>query len=132
VVSTWGHGIAEPLKDALRRWRSAGGRAVRYIFKGENPFTEQFSIFEGLDDRWPECAFNETLFSRLADRESVTFAGEALSHCVSASIASYMSRAKKGQAVYLLADCSSPVTGFNRDGCLAEIASLGVKIITGE
>ncbi|GHV27977.1 hypothetical protein FACS1894167_03920 [Synergistales bacterium] len=134
IVSAWGHEIASPLKDALGCWRSRG-RAVRYVFKGENPFTEQFSIFEGLDDRWPECAFNETLFLRLAYRESVTFAGEALSHCVAASLESYMSRlrrAEKDQDVYLLADCSSPVSGFSRDECLGKIASLGVKIITCE
>ena len=45
VVSTWGHQIAAPLGEALAVWREKTGSAVRYVFKGENPYTDQFSIF---------------------------------------------------------------------------------------
>lgn len=130
VVSTWGHRICDPLREALRVWRENSGKAVRYVFKGENPYTDQFSIFEGLDDSWPETAFNEALFGRLAACDSVTFAGEALSHCVGESVLSYVKRlAGEKQKVLLLSDCASPVGGFDREEHLAKLARVGVDFV---
>lgn len=132
VVSTWGHQIADPLREAFRIWREETGRPVRFVFKGENPYTDQFSIFEGVDDGWPETAFNENLFAALSAYESVTFAGEALSHCVAESAASYMERRRGGecgaQAVRLLVDCTSPVEGFDGAVSLERLSALGVAI----
>ncbi|MDR2528837.1 MAG: isochorismatase family protein [Synergistaceae bacterium] len=127
VVSTWGHQIASPLRDALRGWREKTGSAVRYVFKGENPYTDQFSIFEGVDDAYPETAFNENLFSRFAKFDQVTFAGEALSHCVRESILSYTLRLNAKQPVFLLTDCTSPVAGFDADESLALLSEAGVS-----
>jgi nicotinamidase-related amidase len=132
VVSTWGHSIASPLSEALASWRGLSGKPVRYIFKGENPYTEQFSIFEGLDDSWPETAFNRELYSRLAGASAVTFAGEALTHCVESSVVSYITRCggiPDGQEVFILSDCSSPVTGFDRKASEKRLASLGAHFV---
>ena len=134
VVSTWGHNVAWPLLKALGVWRARTGHAVRFVFKGENPYTEQFSIFEGIDDSWPETAFNENLSSRLLECGSVTFAGEALSHCVVESIASYVRRnsdrlRETGQEIRLLSDCSSPVASFSGRDCEERLASLGVRFV---
>lgn len=130
VLSTWGHQIAAPLLDALNSWRTASGHAVRYVLKGENPYTDQFSIFEGVVDSWPETAFNESLFERLKNCDSVTFAGEALSHCVKESVLSYLDRLGKGtQEVRLLVDCASPVNGFDREESLQALASAGVACV---
>ena len=133
IVSTWGHAIAESLVQALSEWRGASQKPVRYIFKGENPYTEQFSIFEGLDDEWPETAFNKSLCDALSAYDSVTFAGEALSHCVEASISSYVrcgGNAVLRQKKFVLADCSSPVSGFGRTECESSLSSLGVELIS--
>ena len=133
VVSTWGHQIDEGLKNALRTWKNRTGQAVRYVFKGENPYTDQFSIFEGLDDSWPQTAFNEDLFSYLRERESVVFSGEALSHCVEASILSYVRRlGAETQRVCLLADCSSPVSGFDRNAALEKLSASKVALVYTE
>jgi nicotinamidase-related amidase len=134
VVSTWGHQIADRLRDALQAWRERTGRAVRYIFKGENPYTDQFSIFEGLDDSWPETAFNEPLFASLSKSDSVTFAGEALSHCVEASILSYTKRLAeskqiKVQKLNLLEDCTSVVSGFDRQRSIDRLTAAGVTCV---
>ncbi|MDR2522160.1 MAG: isochorismatase family protein [Synergistaceae bacterium] len=126
VVSTWGHEIAAPLRRALGSWREKTGFPVRYVFKGENPYTDQFSIFEGIDDTYPETAFNENLFSRLAEFDQVTFAGEALSHCVRESILSYTRRLDAKRRVCLLTDCTSPVAGFDGDESLALLREAGV------
>jgi nicotinamidase-related amidase len=130
VVSTWGHRIAAPLLEAFKDWRAKTGLAVRYIFKGETPYTDQFSAFEGLDDSYPETAFNEHFFARLAKFDSITFAGEALSHCVQESILSYMRRKSANQSVYLLTDCTSPVGGFDKETSLARLREAGVTFVT--
>lgn len=134
VVSTWGHQIAAPLQDALEEWRKASGLAVRYVFKGENPYTDQFSVFEGVDDSYPETSFNENFFARLSKFERVTFAGEALSHCVVESILSYVRRlAGTGegakQKVRLLTDCTSPVKGFDGNASLRLLRDTGVELV---
>ncbi|GHS95792.1 hypothetical protein AGMMS50276_12720 [Synergistales bacterium] len=130
VVSTWGHQIAAPLQDALIQWRDKTGLSVRYVFKGENPYTEQFSIFEGVDDSYPETSFNDTLASRLSRFGEVTFAGEALSHCVVESVLSYVQRLCVPQTVRLLTDCTSPVGGFNRKESLDRLSRYSVKFVT--
>ncbi|MDR1741010.1 MAG: hypothetical protein LBR38_04085 [Synergistaceae bacterium] len=132
LVSTWGHQIAAPLMEALDQWRDETGLAVRYVFKGENPFTDQFSVFEGVNDAWPETKFNEALFQKLKDFDSVAFAGEALSHCVSATVASYMKRLSAeqcyaNQSVRLLEDCTSPVAGFERGAFVDSLRKMGVE-----
>ena len=133
VVSTWGHAIADPLIQALNVWRGATLKPVRYIFKGENPYTEQFSIFEGLDDGWPDTAFNKNLCDVLSAYNSVTFAGEALSHCVEASVSSYVRHggdAVSRQKKFVLSDCSSPVSGFDRTECERSLSSIGVVFVS--
>ena len=131
VISTWGHQIATPLREALLAWQDVSGVAVRYIFKGENPYTDQFSIFEGVDNTYPETAFNETLYTRLAEFDQVTFAGEALTHCVKESIQSYVRRLGSSkqakQELRLLTDCTSPVGGFDASAALDILRGAGVS-----
>lgn len=133
VISTWGHQVYSPLLDSLLGWRMKTGQAVRFIFKGENPYTDQFSVFEGVDDSWGDMEFNKDLFRRFIAAKSITFTGEALSHCVEASITSYMQRSNlysksRGQMTRLLTDCSSPVSGFSRAESEARISRLGVAM----
>lgn len=131
VISTWGHQISDTLREALSLWREKTGKAVRYIFKGENPYTDQFSIFEGVDDTWPDMAFNETLFETLCEFDTVTFAGEALSHCIGESILSYTNRlGGKKQTLRLLTDCTSPVAGFDGQQTLDKLARKGVAFVS--
>ena len=133
VVSTWGHAIAEPLREALVVWSEAYSKPVRYIFKGTNPYTEQFSIFEGLDEEWPDTVFNQSLYEALSTYNSVTFAGEALSHCVEASVSSYVRHggdSPSRQKIYVLADCSSPVSGFDRGAYVRSLSLIGVVFIS--
>ena len=135
LVSTWGHEIAAPLQNALKRWREATGLATRYVFKGENPNTDQFSVFEGVDDSYPETSFNEIFFARLAEFGQVTFAGEALSHCVQESILSYVRRLRKNsakQTIRLLTDCASPVGGFDGNASRQLLQDAGIELVSTE
>lgn len=123
IVSTWGHLISDELLDALDEWREASGRPVRYAFKGENPFREEFSIFD---------APRDDIFTMMVSAEEVIFSGEALSHCVVESTAGYAPRAKEvvgtAQKMILLRDCTSPVAGFDRDECERRIMELGIEM----
>jgi nicotinamidase-related amidase len=136
VVSTWGHQISDPMRGALDLWRKSTGKPVRYIFKGENPYTDQFSIFEGVDDSWSDTMFNENLAKNLAEYETVTFSGEALSHCVEASISSYARKlgelGGKEQNIRLLVDCTSPVAGFDGESSLDRLVVLGVEFVRSD
>jgi len=133
VVSTWGHQISDTLREALSTWRDRTGKAVRYVFKGENPYTDQFSIFEGVDDSYPETAFNKNLFETLTAFDSVTFAGEALSHCVGESVLSYVNRLEnETQEIFLLTDCTSTVTGFAKEEMLDKLAEKNISFICSE
>jgi nicotinamidase-related amidase len=131
VVSTWGHQIAAPLRDALQDWREKTGSAVRYVFKGENPYTEQFSVFEGLDTGYFETEFNKNFYASLLMFNQVTFAGEALSHCVQESILSFVRRDHALKA-RLLTDCTSPVKGFDGNASLETLRKAGVELVTTE
>jgi len=129
VVATWGHQIVSTLREAMSSWQDASGIAVRYVFKGENPYTDQFSILEGLDNTYPETAFNETLYTRFAEFDRITFAGEALTHCVKESILSYVRRLGTfDQKLRLLTDCTSPVSGFDASDALDALRSAGVSM----
>ena len=133
VVSTWGHQISAALMEALAVWRECTGNPVRYIFKGEQPYTDQFSIFEGVDSSWHETEFREYLFEQLCSCYSVTFAGEALSHCVEESVKSFVNRlAGNPHNIRLLVDCTSPVAGFDRDISLRRIDAMGVTLLTSD
>lgn len=131
LVSTWGWQICTPIMEALDEWRRKSGTAVRYIFKGESPYTEQYSIFDSLDDSWRDEHMREDLYTRLSLSSSVTFAGEAISHCVESSITSYVFHVRSGrslseQNIELLIDCTSAVAGFDRSQSERRIAELGV------
>jgi nicotinamidase-related amidase len=132
LVSNWGHGLVPQLAQALANWQQASRRPLRYVFKGENPYTEQYSIFEGLDSSWPDCAFKQELQAALSGFAELVFAGEALSHCVAESIVSYLqggNRPGPEQSQSLLCDCTSAVTGFDRRDCEAGLQALGVHLI---
>ena len=129
VVSTWGHQIVAPLQKALAVWQDATNVAVRYVFKGENPYTDQYSIFEGVDSSYMETAFNQTLFDRLSGFERITFAGEALTHCVMESVLSYTRRLGTfKQELHLLTNCTSPVGGFSASDALDTLSDAGVQM----
>ena len=81
-----------------------------------------------MDDSYPETAFNEELFARLSRFGRVTFAGEALSHCVQESLLSYMRTPGPKGNVRLLADCKSPVGGFDREASLDLLREAGVRL----
>lgn len=133
IVSTWGHQICDTIMHALDEWRDTTGRSVRYTFKGETPYAEQLSAFDGTDSSWQDERSSEEMVARLAMCETVTFAGEAISHCVQESVISYLDQIRRaggraGQKVFVLTDCTSPVAGFDRSMSERKMAEHGATM----
>jgi nicotinamidase-related amidase len=113
LLGSPGHAVQPELLAALRRWEETGQRQVNFVIKGMNPFTEHYSAIaaEVPDAGDPGTMLNLGLIERLRESEAVLVAGEALSHCVKATvsdIADHIGAAHVGKFV-LLTDCSSPV-----------------------
>ena len=121
VLGTWGHNIHADLGRAVARWEAAHCRVAERVLKGRNPLTEQYSALRAevprTDD--PATGMNEGLLARLLQGDGpLLVAGEALSHCVAATMDDALVRmtARQRERTVLLADCMSPVPGFERAG----------------
>jgi len=118
VLGTWGHNIHAAVNAELSRWEEQHQRGAHKILKGMNPMTEQYSAVKAdvplASD--PLTQSNQQLISLVRTAETLIIAGEAASHCVSATVRDlmeYMS-AEQQRNTILLADCMSPVAGFER------------------
>lgn len=137
VVGTWGHQVFSPLAQAIERWTAQHRRLVHYVHKGSHPLTEHFGAFEAevvLPDA-PETGSNHGLARRLARAGTLLVAGEAASHCVAASLRQLLRMFPQlAPRVVLLADCMSPVQGFEAEAeaLFAEMALHGVRRMTAD
>ena len=106
------------------------------MWKGANPFTEMYS---GLKAEVqvpgdPTTGMNLGLVDRLLRAERVLVGGEAMSHCVAATVrdlADAWPSARRAQIV-VLSDGASAVQGFEADAkqFLADIADMGCTVCT--
>lgn len=137
VVGTWGHNIHTGLAQAIAAWEYRHRRGCEKVLKGQHPLTEQYSAFKAevprADD--PRTALNRALIGRLVKGdERLLVAGEALSHCVAASVDDLLSQIGREGArrTVLLTDCMSPVGGFEAAGAefLDRARSAGVRTVS--
>lgn len=117
VVDTWGWQISEVLTDALTQSQIP----VRQFRKGMNPMTEQYSAVAAevplASD--PTTGWNLALIEAARPKNGyLVVAGEALSHCVRATMLDLFSDFTPAEMarVLLLKDCMSSVTGFEAQG----------------
>jgi nicotinamidase-related amidase len=138
LVGGWGHNVHAHVAQALADWSRQHGRDVRYVFKGLNPMTEHFSAFEAEvpDPADADTQYNERLHRALASAQTLVVAGEALSHCVAASVRSLTGRLQSTSypRIVLLTDCMSPVPGLEALGeaFLTEMRERGVELARTE
>lgn len=135
VVGNWGHNIHTGLSDAIAAWELQTGRTCRKVLKGLNPLTEQYSAFKAEVPRPDDAStwLNKPLAQSLyEDGATLLIAGEALSHCVAASVADLMNElpSQALQNMALLTDAMSPVPGFEAAGeaFLAQARAAGIQI----
>ncbi len=113
LIGTWGHNVQEDLNDALQKWSGGEFATVDYVTKGSNPFTEHYGALmaEVPDPVDPGTALNTEFLQMLAETDMVAIAGEALSHCVMATVNQIADNIGEDQLrkFYILIDCCSPV-----------------------
>lgn len=121
VLGTWGHNIHSGLAAAIAAWEAHTGQLCHKLLKGQHPLTEQYSALRAevprADD--PRTQLNQTLLQRLGESgNTLLVAGEALSHCVAASVDDLLAHLPRErlQHMVLLTDCMSPVGGFEAAG----------------
>lgn len=114
----------------------------RVLYKGRSPFIEEYSSFNVLLER----SFDGTalgspdveLLNAIVNYDVLIVCGEALSHCVPASISGIIAwmRQRSMEAriprIYLLQDCCSPVTKFEKraEEAVRELQSDGVQVVS--
>lgn len=119
VTGTWGHNIHTAVAESLARWEFRHQASVRKVLKGEYMLSEHYGAFEAEVPFENEegTRFNYKLAASLIkDTDLLLVAGEASSHCVSASVGQLLRFAGEQREhqvrMVLLSDCMSPVAGF--------------------
>ena len=135
-IGSWGHNVQEDVRRAYNRWEQATLQPVHKVFKGMNAWTENYSALQAEvpDPQDPGTLLNGDLVRQLDRADEIWIAGEASSHCVRATtehLAAHLPSRRMAKLV-LLADCMSPVAGFEREAAafLADLRARGARVAT--
>jgi nicotinamidase/pyrazinamidase len=135
LIGSWGHNIHAAVKKELDAWARRRLTPVNVVIKGMNPTTEHYSAVraEVPDPADDSTQVNASLVRSIAAADRVLVAGEALSHCVAATVRD-LEAASPGIArrMTLLTDAASPVAGFEPLGIafLSELSAKGLSTST--
>lgn len=133
LIGSWGHNVHGAVAEALQRWERKALKAVDYVWKGSNPATEHYSAIQAEvpDQGDASTLLNHRLIDQLAAADQVLIAGEALSHCVAATVRDLADNlpAEQIAKLVLLTDCSSPVASFEPLAArfLSELTARGMR-----
>lgn len=110
LVGTPGHAVQPDLMAALLRWSARRARPVDWVLKGLQPDSENYSAIA------PEVPVagagrNEALAARLAATRTLLVAGEALSHCVRATVSDLLLD-RPAAGLVMLEDATSSVAAL--------------------
>lgn len=137
-IGTWGHNVQDAVRSACNRWEHAALRPTRKVFKGMNPWTENYSALQAEvpDPQDPDTQLNHGLLAALDAGDAIVIAGEASSHCVRATTEHLVEHlpSRRTAKIVLLADCMSPVGGFapQADAFLDAMRARGVTVTTSD
>ena len=116
VIGTWGNAINDDVREALHGWSFATGKYVEYLFKGMNPFREEYSVFASNPDRIASLLLGDAASGGCREDTTVYFCGEAASHCVYYTIrdaCGNLEPSDVGRVRFrLISNCASYVPGF--------------------
>lgn len=113
-----GHALVSAVEEALFFHAIARSTQPDYHVKGENPFTEHYSVLGPEVTRDPQgkplAEKNEKMLNKLIQNDAVVIAGQAKSHCVAWTISDLLEDVmaydrRLVEKVYILEDCTSPV-----------------------
>ena len=116
-IGSWGHGVHASVQAACGAWQQQRQRATATVFKGMNPWTENYSALQAEvpDPADPSTQLNTRLLAALDTADLLLIAGEASSHCVRATTEHLLQHLPSGrpERIVLLTDCMSAVSGFD-------------------
>jgi len=140
-----GHALVSAVEEATFFHTVARYSQPDFQVKGENPFTENYSVLspEVLEDAEGEriAEKNTGFIRKLLNFDVVIIAGQAKSHCVAWTIDDLLREIvttdrKLAQKVYLLEDCTSPVVipgvvdyTDAADGAFRRFADAGMHVV---
>lgn len=134
LIGQPGQNLAPAIAEALNAWEAQTGRAVFYVLKGQNPFTEHYSAIRAdvPDPVDPATETNHALVESLRQADLVVVAGEAGSHCVANTVRDLLTAWNDptlARKLVLLTDAVSPVKGFEvyQDDFMRDMAQIGVQ-----
>lgn len=133
-IGSWGHGVHASVLAACGEWQQQRQRATTAVFKGMNPWTENYSALQAEvpDPADPSTQLNTRLLAALDKADLLLIAGEASSHCVRATTEHLLQHLPSGrpERIVLLTDCMSPVAGFEaqHQAFLAAAQAQGVTL----
>ena len=133
-IGSWGHAVHADVQDACAAWQLQRQRAASTVFKGMNPWTENYSALQAEvpDPADPSTQLNTRLLAALDTADVLLVAGEASSHCVRATTEHLLEHLPGGrpERIVLLTDCMSPVASFEaqHQAFLAAAQAQGVQL----
>ncbi len=113
-----GHALVSSVEEAIFFHGIARHSQPDFHVKGDNPFTEHYSVIGPEVLEGPEgehiAEKSDKFFQKLVEFDAVIIAGQAKSHCVAWTIDDLLQYGLSGnrrlvEKVYLLEDCTSPV-----------------------
>src|SRR6056297_3500823 len=118
ILGGIGHALVPAIEEAIFFHSLARATKASFHVKGDNPFTEHYSVIGQEVTQGPEgetlAHKDEKIFQTLVNYDAVIIAGQAKSHCVAWTIADLLEDVLATdkslvEKVYLLEDCTSPV-----------------------
>lgn len=135
LIGSWGYSVFPVLFDELLKWEQSFAM-VDYVTKGSNLWTEHYSAVQAdvPDPQDPSTQLNMPLIETLARADIILLAGEARSHCLANTVKDIANNFGEDniKKMYLLTDCTSDVTGFEKFGedFVTEMVSRGMNLTT--
>ena len=133
-IGSPGHAIHPAVLRAINAWETRTGTPAQRVLKGQNRFTEHYSAVraEVVDPRDSATDTHRGLVASVAGSARTLVAGEALSHCVKATVEDLVTETKNASNLTLLTDAMSPVGGFESQGqaFLRKLAAQGATLCT--
>jgi nicotinamidase/pyrazinamidase len=133
-IGSPGHAIHPAVLRAINAWETRTGTPAQRVLKGRNRFTEHYSAVraEVVDPRDPSTDTHRELVASVVEASRTLVAGEALSHCVKATVEDLVGEVNDAARFTLLVDAMSPVGGFEDQGrgFLQQMAQRGARLRT--
>lgn len=113
LIGTPGHAVEERFFEAANNWANDNVALIDFVTKGSDYRTEHFGALEAempLADN-PDTQLNMGFLTSLQESDVILIAGEALSHCVRATVQQIVDNIGPDhiRKLHLLEDCSTSI-----------------------